>query len=84
MYLGSVLLSLQLFGYFQTESDPQEVTFGEEVNVFTTAAKRRVGDAAGDRKRRDLVISIKYIPSLDTYVTASQKGALSTWNNKVR
>ena len=38
----------------------------------------------GDRKRRDTVQSIQYIPSMDCYLTASQKGAISIWNNKVR
>lgn len=37
----------------------------------------------GDKKRRDSIQSIKYIPHLDAYITASQKGALSVWSTKV-
>ena len=38
---------------------------------------------AGDRKRRDIVVAMKYIQSLDIYISVSQKGAVSTWTNKV-
>ncbi|KAK2191768.1 hypothetical protein NP493_46g07030 [Ridgeia piscesae] len=73
----------ELFGYFQSESEEQEFSVGEEVSVFMTTARRRFGDAAGEKKRRDIVISIKYLPQLDCYLTASQKGAVSLWNSKL-
>ncbi|ELT96575.1 hypothetical protein CAPTEDRAFT_219855 [Capitella teleta] len=74
----------ELFGYFQSGEEEQEITVGEEVNVFTVTARRRVGDAAGDKKRRDIVVRIKYIPALDSYLTASQKGSVSLWTTKFR
>ncbi len=42
------MLMLQLFGYFQSEGDDQELTVGEDVSVFMVGARRRVGDAAGE------------------------------------
>jgi hypothetical protein len=38
---------LQLFGYFQSNTDDEEIVVGEEVNVFTVSKRRRVGEAAG-------------------------------------
>ncbi|KAI0210520.1 WD repeat-containing protein 64 [Lamellibrachia satsuma] len=69
----------ELFG---SESEQHELSVGEEVSVFMTTARRRFGDAAGEKKRRDIVISIKYLPQLDCYLTASQKGAVSLWSSK--
>ncbi|KAK2162660.1 hypothetical protein LSH36_94g03011 [Paralvinella palmiformis] len=83
-YIPSKYVShdIPLFGYFQTESEEREVTVGEEVNVITVAARWRAGEAAGDRKRRDIVVAISHIPSLDCYLTASQKGTLSVYTSK--
>ena len=38
---------MQLFGYFQSETEDQELSVGDDVNVFTLPARVRVGDAAG-------------------------------------
>lgn len=40
-------IHLQLFGYFQSDGDGDDLTVGEDVSVFTVSARRRVGDAAG-------------------------------------
>ena len=37
----------------------------------------------GDKKRRDVVFSIVYNPSVDVYLVVSQKGVVSVWNSKV-
>ncbi|XP_041352298.1 WD repeat-containing protein 64-like isoform X2 [Gigantopelta aegis] len=74
----------ELFGYFQSGADEEEITVGEEISVFMVAKRRRVGEAAGDRKRRDTVQCIKYIQGIDSYLSVSQKGALSIWTNKLR
>ncbi|XP_071080173.1 WD repeat-containing protein 64-like [Haliotis cracherodii] len=74
----------ELFGYFQSAAEEEEMTVGEEVSVFMVSKRRRIGEAAGDRKRRDTVQCLKYVPAIDAYVTASQKGALSIWTNKLR
>ena len=42
------LFSSQLFGYFQSGDDDQELSVGEDVSVFMVSARRRVGDAAGE------------------------------------
>ena len=49
---GSEMLvnfSLQLFGYFQSEDEigQQEISIGEDINVFSSLARRRFGDASG-------------------------------------
>ena len=38
---------MQLFGYFQSETEDQELSVGDDVNIFTLPARVRVGDAAG-------------------------------------
>ncbi|ESP02905.1 hypothetical protein LOTGIDRAFT_230398 [Lottia gigantea] len=72
----------ELFGYFQSAVEEEEIIVGEEVSVFMVSKRRRVGDAAGDKKRRDCVQSIKYSPAIDSYIIASQKGAVSVWSSK--
>ncbi|KAL3874237.1 hypothetical protein ACJMK2_037280 [Sinanodonta woodiana] len=75
----------ELFGYIQTSAEEkEEVMVGEEVSVFTVSKRRRVGEAAGDKKRRDTVQSIRFVPSLDCYITCSQKGTIAVWTSKLR
>ena len=47
----------QLFGYFQSDPEEQDVSVGEEVSVFMINARRRFGDAAG---KNTMDIQIKY------------------------
>ena len=51
--------------------------------VFAVRARRQVGDAAGDKRRRDVVVQIRRVDELDCYLTASRRGVISTWSNKV-
>ncbi|XP_064622276.1 WD repeat-containing protein 64-like isoform X2 [Lineus longissimus] len=75
----------ELFGFFQSETDETDLTLGgEEVSVFTVSKRLRVGEAAGDKKRRDIIQSIRIIPALDGYLAASQKGAICIWSSKLR
>ncbi|XP_021348111.1 WD repeat-containing protein 64-like isoform X3 [Mizuhopecten yessoensis] len=75
----------ELFGYFQSSAEEsEEIVLGEEVSVFTVSKRRRVGEAAGDKTRRDTVQCIRYVPSLDSYISASQKGAIAMWSSKLR
>lgn len=37
----------------------------------------------GDKTRRDTVQCLRFVPSLDGYVSASQKGAIVIWNSSV-
>ena len=37
----------------------------------------------GDKKRRDTVQCIRYVPSLDYYISCSQKGTVALWTSKV-
>ncbi|XP_053404636.1 WD repeat-containing protein 64-like isoform X4 [Mercenaria mercenaria] len=75
----------ELFGYIQTSAEEaEEIMVGEEVSIFTVSKRRRVGEAAGDKKRRDTVQCLRYVPTLDCYISCSQKGALALWSNKLR
>lgn len=38
----------------------------------------------GDKTRRDTVQCLRCVPSLDGYVSSSQKGAIVIWNSSVR
>ncbi|XP_077997639.1 WD repeat-containing protein 64-like isoform X1 [Glandiceps talaboti] len=72
----------ELFGYFQSDNEDQEQIVNEEVSVFTVSKKHRIGEAAGDKKRRDTIQRIVYNPASDIYLTASQKGVLCVWTAK--
>ena len=56
----------------------------DEVVVFMTTYKFRVGDASGDKARRDVIQAIHYSPDADFFVTVAQKGAVSIWNSKLK
>lgn len=74
----------EVFGYHDNGTDDDDV-FGRRLDrgrVFAIPQRTRIGEAAGDRKRRDVVVVIKYIPSLDCYVTVSLKGSLAVWRAK--
>ncbi|CAK8680345.1 unnamed protein product [Clavelina lepadiformis] len=73
----------EVFGYFQAENEEAEAG-NEEISVFTVSKRKTIGEAAGDKKRRDTIQSVIYSPEFDYYVTASQKGALSIYNGKLR
>lgn len=51
-------------------------------DIFATSMKMVIGEACGHQKRRDVVQSIRFIPSVDGFVTLSQKGALCIWSSK--
>ena len=42
----------QLFGYFQSGVEDEELTVGEEVSIFMVSKRRRVGEAAGKNSLR--------------------------------
>ncbi|XP_078673590.1 WD repeat-containing protein 64-like [Branchiostoma floridae x Branchiostoma belcheri] len=74
----------ELFGYFQSEVPEAEPAMTEDASVFTVSFRTRVGDAAGDRKRRDIAQAIIHLKEGDFYITASQKGTLSIYNSKLK
>lgn len=75
----------ELFGYIQSSAEEmEEIMVGEEVSIFTVSKRRRVGEAAGDKKRRDTVQCIRYVPLLDCYISCSQKGTIALWTSKLR
>ncbi|CAL1529452.1 unnamed protein product [Lymnaea stagnalis] len=73
----------EVFG-FNTKVDFGESSVGEEVRVFLLSGRRKVGEAAGDKPRRDTIQRLKYIDALDCYISCSQKGAITVWSNKLR
>ncbi|XP_074662420.1 WD repeat-containing protein 64-like [Tubulanus polymorphus] len=70
--------------FFHTENEEPHLTIEEDVTVFTVSKKRRIGEAAGDKKRRDVVQTIKVTPSLEGFLVTSQKGTISIWTSKLR
>nr|XP_039260589.1 WD repeat-containing protein 64-like [Styela clava] len=72
----------EVFGYFQAENE--ETDNSDEISVFTVSKRKKIGEAAGDKKRRDIIQCISYSPEYDLFVTASQKGAISIYNGKLR
>jgi len=55
----------------------------ESASVFAVNARRQVGEASGNKHRRDVVVQIRRVDELDCYLTATQRGIVSTWSNKV-
>ncbi|XP_071795581.1 WD repeat-containing protein 64-like isoform X1 [Asterias amurensis] len=72
----------ELFGYFQSEDEEPDQILSEDISVFTVSKKHRIGEAAGDKKRRDVISAVTHNPNIDIYISASQKGAISVWNSK--
>jgi hypothetical protein len=64
-------------------TDEGELQLGE-VQIFMASFKFRVGDASGDKARRDIIQSIQYAPDIDSFIVVAQKGAVSIWNNKLK
>jgi len=81
---------VQLFGYGESEDANSEDTSSSADDgpttggVFAVNATRRVADAGGTRRRRDVVIRIRAIDELDCYITVTRRGIISAWNSKVR
>ncbi|XP_059147983.1 WD repeat-containing protein 64-like isoform X2 [Physella acuta] len=73
----------ELFG-FDTSASQGEATVGEEVEVFLISGRRKVGEASGDRARRDVIQGVKFCPPLDAYICCSQKGSISVWSSKLK
>jgi hypothetical protein len=46
--MQAYFVCLQLFGYFQSSTEEEELTVGEEVSIFMVSQRRRVGEAAGE------------------------------------
>ena len=38
----------------------------------------------GDKKRRDFIRNITYVPKLDIFISSSEKGVVSQWSSKVQ
>ena len=55
----------------------------EEIQIFVNSYKFRVGDASGDKARRDILMSIYMALDIDAFFTVAQKGTVCLWNNKV-
>nr|XP_054759111.1 WD repeat-containing protein 64-like [Lytechinus pictus] len=72
----------EIFGYFHSTTDEPEPMLNEDISVFTVSKKQRVGEAAGDKKRRDVIHAATSVPQVDVYLAASQKGVISVWNCK--
>ncbi|KAK6998675.1 WD repeat-containing protein 64 [Biomphalaria glabrata] len=73
----------EIFG-FNSASMTTEGSVGDDISVFQVSARRKVGEAAGDKLRRDTIQQIKYIPYLDSYLSCSLKGTLAVWSNQLR
>ncbi len=65
------------------EGATTELLLGE-VQIFMASFKFRVGDASGDKARRDIIQNIQYAPDIDSFIVVAQKGAVSIWNNKLK
>ena len=85
-------ICVQLFGISSSANvtNTNGMTTSNDVNpvspaasVFALSAKRTVGEAAGNRHRRDVVVQMRRVDEVDCYLTVTQRGIVSTWNNKV-
>ena len=58
-------------------------TAKDEIQIFINSYKFKVGDASGDKAKRDILQCIYPSPDIDCFFTVAQKGAVTMWNNKV-
>ena len=88
-------LILKLFGYDTLEkrtayddddedddANTKTENDSEEIQIFVNSYKFRVGDASGDKARRDILMSIYMALDIDAFFTVAQKGTVCFWNNK--
>ncbi|EDV21639.1 uncharacterized protein TRIADDRAFT_59845 [Trichoplax adhaerens] len=73
----------ELFGYAAHPDLTEALQNDDNIsnNVFLLSRRSTVGEAAGDKRRRDGVKRIMYIAHNDIFVTATEKGTLCVWNS---
>lgn len=75
----------ELFGIGGATDEVPDLLLNEDTSsVITTSKRRSVGEAGGDKKRRDVVQCIVQVPKYDFYIIASQKGIICQWSSKFR
>ena len=60
-----------------------ELQVVDEVQVFVLLYKFVVGDASGDKAKRDILQSVVHASDIDSLLSVSQKGAVTIWNKQV-
>ncbi|KAK2567438.1 WD repeat-containing protein 64 [Acropora cervicornis] len=74
----------ELFGIGGSTDEVPDLLLNEDTSsVITTSKRRSMGEAGGDKKRRDVVKSIVHVPKYDFYIIASQKGIICQWSSRV-
>lgn len=56
----------------------------EEVQIFANSYKFRVGEASGEKARRDILMCIYMALDIDAFFTVAQKGTVCFWNNRLK
>lgn len=75
----------ELFGIGKTNQEQNDQLLADEgFSVFTVSKRKCLGEAGGDKRRRDFIRNITYIPKLDVFISTSEKGVVSQWNSKFR
>lgn len=75
----------ELFGIGGSTDEVPDLLLNEDTtSVITTSKRRSVGEAGGDKKRRDVVQCIVHVPKYDFYIIASQKGIICQWSSRFR
>ncbi len=61
--------------------------FDDTLQIFMNSFKFRIGDASGDvtinKAKRDIILGIACALDIESFITVSQKGFVSVWNNLV-
>jgi hypothetical protein len=70
----------------ESDDDPAGADAGDnedndDIQIFIQSYKIRVGDASGDKAKRDIIQCIYYSPEIDCFLTVAQKGAVTVWNS---
>jgi hypothetical protein len=85
----------EIFGYdgsyFNNENSESNLNimgdndkFDDTLQVFMNSFKFRIGDASGDKAKRDIILGVTCASDIESFVTLSQKGFVSVWNNSVK
>ncbi|XP_008062086.1 WD repeat-containing protein 64, partial [Carlito syrichta] len=72
----------EIFGYFSSEEDSLASQIDEENLVFLVSRKERI--VISGSRRRDVIKCIVKVPQLDLLITATQKGVITVFNNRMR
>lgn len=74
----TVLIFCSFRHIFQTHLD-----YVTKLSIDNEFIEFSIIPSSGDKKRRDFIQNITYVPKLDIFISSSEKGVVCQWSSKV-